>query len=165
MGKKILCHNFKNEEFLVEADKFKFRPSAYGLLIKEGKILLSPQRDGYDFPGGGINIDETVEEALRREFWEETGLKIEVDGVLKVISSFYAPRLKIGQEEQEYWNCQAVYFLVHQVGGELSTVNLDEDEKIYLSLAEWVAFENVPKLKFHNRLGNVGSTALISSQF
>jgi hypothetical protein len=37
-------------------------------LIENNKILLSKQFDGYDFPGGGVNLDETLEETCAREF-------------------------------------------------------------------------------------------------
>ena len=70
--KIIKCRNVHGKESDAPIDKFKFRPSVYGVLIEDDKILLSRQWDGYDFPGGGIELDETIEEALRREFIEET---------------------------------------------------------------------------------------------
>ena len=39
-----------------------WRPTAYAIIIQDGKILLSPQWDGYDLPGGGIDLGETPEE-------------------------------------------------------------------------------------------------------
>jgi 8-oxo-dGTP diphosphatase len=54
----------------------------YGLMRHEGKILLvrssNPQFDPplWWLPGGGINFGETPENALIREFLEETGLLI-----------------------------------------------------------------------------------------
>ena len=49
-----------------------------GVLIKDGKILV--QRDAYGneyaLPGGHIKIGETLEEALVREYKEETGADI-----------------------------------------------------------------------------------------
>ena len=46
------------------------------LFNKEGKILLEKRSDDgyYDFPGGGIDLKETAEEAAHRELFEETGL-------------------------------------------------------------------------------------------
>lgn len=40
-NKKIICHNLKNEKFEIDADKLIFRPSVYGILIEDDKILLS----------------------------------------------------------------------------------------------------------------------------
>ena len=47
----------------------------YGLLFRNGKILISAEtvagRDILKFPGGGVESEETPEEALVREFKEE----------------------------------------------------------------------------------------------
>ncbi|MDD2680963.1 MAG: NUDIX hydrolase [Patescibacteria group bacterium] len=158
---EVNCHDNRKNEFLVEVDKFRFRPSVYGLLIKDGKILLSPQHDGYDFPGGGVNMDESLSEALQREFWEETGLKVEMGKIVEAHSSFYKPSNRNGHIKDEYWNCQLLYFIVKQIGGELSLDYIDEDEKDYISLATWVDIDKLNYLKFYNQLGTQGSVNLI----
>ncbi len=56
------------------------------IIIKNGKILMnlrhdphSPQYDNkWEFPGGGIQQGETVEEALQREVKEETGYTVKI---------------------------------------------------------------------------------------
>ncbi|KPV60226.1 ADP-ribose pyrophosphatase [Paenibacillus sp. A3] len=50
---------------------------AAGVFIyKDGKVLLQKRRDNHCWAmhGGGVEIGETVEEAAKRELWEETGL-------------------------------------------------------------------------------------------
>jgi 8-oxo-dGTP pyrophosphatase MutT (NUDIX family) len=158
--KKIICHNVKGEEFEVDSNKLRFRPSVYGLLIKDNKVLLVPQWDGYDFPGGGIESHESIEEALLRECWEETGVEVQMGEILDARSSFYAPRSKGIEGESQYWNCQLLYFLISQTGGELTTNNLEEREKEYTKLAVWMDFDNLPKYKFYNILGTKGSIEL-----
>lgn len=53
--------------------------SVAGLVKNEqGQILmiLSPDR-GWEYPGGMVEQGETLQEALRREIWEETGVTAE----------------------------------------------------------------------------------------
>jgi 8-oxo-dGTP pyrophosphatase MutT (NUDIX family) len=57
----------------------RFHVGAYGILINENKILLIKKSRGaykgmYDLPGGGIEFNEKIEETLKREFVEETGV-------------------------------------------------------------------------------------------
>lgn len=49
------------------------------VLNEEGKILLikGPQR-GWEFPGGIIELGETIQEGIIREVKEETGIDIEI---------------------------------------------------------------------------------------
>lgn len=148
MTKQVICHDFKGKLYKVNASRLVFRPSIYGVLIEKNKVLLSRQWDGYDFPGGGAELHETIEETLRREFWEETGLKVKSIGILYLASSFY-----YAINKKKFWNCQLMYFLVKRVGGKLSTANFDEFEKKYLSLAQWVDIKKVNKIKFYNSIG------------
>lgn len=64
----------------------KVRIRVCGLLYREDKLLLiKHQMDDYYLwapPGGGIEFGESVEETLRREFKEETGLVVEIGDFL-----------------------------------------------------------------------------------
>lgn len=149
--KKIICHDINNKEVAISADHLSFRPSVYGLLIENGRILLSQQRGGYDFPGGGVNIDETVAEALVREFFEETGLRVKPGQVVDCQTSFYD-----SSGSGPYWNCPMVYFLVEKLGGELSINYLDEEEKFYTDMPEWIDLKDLDVLKFFNSVDSPG---------
>lgn len=48
----------------------------YAVIIRDDKLLLTKQWDGYSLPGGGVEIAESLEHALERELKEETGLTI-----------------------------------------------------------------------------------------
>jgi ribosomal protein S18 acetylase RimI-like enzyme len=58
------------------------RTGAYGVATQNGKILLITQQSGpyqgkFDLPGGRIEFGETIEETLRREFYEEVSMHFE----------------------------------------------------------------------------------------
>lgn len=56
------------------------RPTAFGLVFHEGRVACVRVDRGeasyYDLPGGAIDGDETGEQALIREFVEETGMAV-----------------------------------------------------------------------------------------
>lgn len=64
------------------------------VILIGGKLLLVRQRKGgepyYLLPGGGVNRGETLEQALRREVREETGLECSV-GAPILINDTIAP--------------------------------------------------------------------------
>ncbi|MDR9418830.1 NUDIX domain-containing protein [Gracilimonas sp.] len=93
----------------------RLRVRSCGVLIEEGKILLvelkSPVTKKWTWlpPGGAVKFGETIEEALIREFREETGLDI---SVLK--------RLKVNEVIKTPIHAIEFYHLVKRVGGELT---------------------------------------------
>lgn len=57
-----------------------WRPTAFGLVFRDGKLACVRVDRGegsyYDLPGGAVDGDETEEQALVREFVEETGMTV-----------------------------------------------------------------------------------------
>jgi 8-oxo-dGTP pyrophosphatase MutT (NUDIX family) len=64
----------------VPVESLILRPAAYAILLRDRKLLLLKMKatGKYHLPGGGIETGERVEETLRREVREETGLEIRV---------------------------------------------------------------------------------------
>ncbi|GAA0868011.1 NUDIX domain-containing protein [Brevundimonas basaltis] len=56
------------------------RPTAFGLVFHDGKLACVRVDRGegsyFDLPGGALDGDETEEQALTREFVEETGMTV-----------------------------------------------------------------------------------------
>ena len=58
---------------------YRLRPGAYGLLARDGRLLLTRQaapEPEFQLPGGGIDEGESALRALHREVFEETGWTI-----------------------------------------------------------------------------------------
>ncbi len=76
--------HFKNiHGKIIKAPKgdYAWRPVVYGILIEDGKLLCQRplwDKRKYSLPGGAMKKGESYDEALKREFLEETGCKIKV---------------------------------------------------------------------------------------
>jgi 8-oxo-dGTP diphosphatase len=147
---KIICKDRNNKEYKVDSQDVSFRPSVYGIVIKDNKILLSKQWDGYDFPGGGVEIQETVDQALIREFHEETGFDIKVGKIISCHSSFFK-----FLDINKYSNTILIYYLCKITGGQISKEFLDEHEQQYADLPEWIDIDQIDKIKFYNSVDSV----------
>ena len=60
-----------------------------GAVVRDGKVLYvrrnyEPHKGTWTLPGGYVNHDETLDEAVKRELLEETGLEITVKGIVGV---------------------------------------------------------------------------------
>ena len=88
------------------------------ILIEEGKIALMERhragRHYFSFPGGGVDMGETVEQAAVREAKEELGVDV-------VIRKKVAETIQNGRTHQ--------YFLVEWVGGVFGTGTGEEFTK------------------------------------
>ena len=77
---EVECITLDGHTKVFQNDRLILRPAAYALIIHDGKLLLLKMRHTgkYHLPGGGINIGERMEETLKREAQEETGIEIDV---------------------------------------------------------------------------------------
>ncbi len=60
---------------------------AVGIVIKNNDILLihrKNEKEYYVFPGGGVEENETIEQAVIRELWEETSINVEIKKLLYI---------------------------------------------------------------------------------
>ena len=85
------------------------RPSAFGIAVRRGRIALveigDPGRQTWlALPGGGLEPGETPEDALVREFAEETGL------VIRPVSSLGASSDRVVINDGRAFNVRGVFF-------------------------------------------------------
>jgi 8-oxo-dGTP diphosphatase len=102
------------------------RTAAAVVQFPDGRILLIkrqtvPFRDYWALPGGKVEAQETVEQAVVREVKEETGLDVEI---VRKIGEYHEKGFK---DEVEY-DYSPACFLVKPVGGEIRRQESEVEE-------------------------------------
>lgn len=143
--KKVTCTNMLGESKEVSLSELKFRPSVYGVIIKNEKVLMGPCWDGYDYPGGAIELGETLEEGFMREIFEETGLTVKIGELLQADSDFF-----LHPHTKETFHSFHMRYTCKSISGEITDEYFDKDEDIYLGKAEWLDLEDIQNIKFFN---------------
>ncbi len=123
-----------------------YRPNVGIVLMRDdGSVFWARRvsRDGWQFPQGGMNSDETPLEAMYRELREETGLveaHVEVLGATPGWLRYRLPRRCVRQRERPVCIGQKqVWFLLRLTGDE-TDVRLDLTDKPEFSEFRWVEF-------------------------
>ena len=80
----------------------------YGVLLRDGRVLTAAEyvadTFAWKYPGGGVEPDESAEQALVREFREEAGMDV------RVVAELHDPGTKISPWTRRPYT--PVYFLV-----------------------------------------------------
>ena len=97
---------------MIPREKLVFRPAAYAVVINKSKILLLKTKSTgkYWFPGGGIDLGEKLEDGLKREVREETGIEIKIKKFLSFqeIFFYYEPLDEAYQNFSFFYLCQPI---------------------------------------------------------
>jgi 8-oxo-dGTP pyrophosphatase MutT (NUDIX family) len=77
----IECITLDGHKKMIQRDSLVLRPAAYAIVVDKGRVLLMKMRHSgkYHPPGGGVGLGERMEDALKREVREETGIEVEVE--------------------------------------------------------------------------------------
>lgn len=144
MPDMVTCVDIDGNEHRVAVTSLRWRPSAYGIIIKDDCLLVSPQFGGYDLPGGGIELGETVRDALIREIKEETGIDASAPHLITCQESFF---VLSGSEKGEHVQSLLFYFACDFAGGVLSTDGFTEDEKLNSRAPEWLPLDQLDTIE------------------
>lgn len=119
----------------------RIRVRSCGILIQNGSILLVNQKGlngekhWWSPPGGGVEFGESIADALKREFLEETGLEVKIGKLIDTSEYINAP-----------YHAVEFFHEVHQVNGNVVTGKDPElTEQIILEV-KFVPFEELAQL-------------------
>jgi 8-oxo-dGTP diphosphatase len=130
----------------VHFTEYHTRVAAYALIVDEGNHVLLTWFVGSDssaacwtMPGGGVEYEESLQEAVAREVFEETGYTVEVGGPVAV-NSVTHPRTNL---DGRPFKAIGVVFAATVTGGSLGTTEVDGTT----AYAQWVPLDQVALLE------------------
>ena len=116
-------------------------PAVTVAVVSDGSVLLVHRVDNgkWALPGGTVELGESVPQTAVREVREETGVEIEVDGIVGIFSD---PRHVIAYDDGEVRQQFAICLRGRAVGGQLR--NSSESTEV-----AWVPIASLDDLDMH----------------
>ena len=113
----------------------KVREGCRGILIRNGKILLSYYKkiNYYLIPGGGIEAGESLEECCQRELGEECGVRVDPHTHLVTLEEYY-----------HEWYFKSHYFICDYIGECEAEMTENEIKKGLVPV--WIDFDKALKI-------------------
>ena len=117
-------------------DNTNWGQSVTGVVIKDGKVLLARHTYGGGrglliIPGGYVNNGETPQDALKREFMEETHIEVEPRDIIGIRFNMHD------------WY---IAFRAEYISGEATSDNDENSEVLWLDVSDALEREDVPEL-------------------
>jgi 8-oxo-dGTP diphosphatase len=125
-----------------ESRRYPTRPflGVGGLIFEDGKVLLvergkEPLKGFWSIPGGIVETGEKLEEAIRREVLEETGLEVEALSIFEIFE-----RIMPDAEGKPEYHYVLIDYLCRRVAGKLEAAS-------DVSSAAWVSKDDLPEYR------------------
>jgi ADP-ribose pyrophosphatase YjhB (NUDIX family) len=154
----VECTTHYGKKKLLPKEKLTFRPSVYAIIVNDGNVLLlnTTHTGTYSLPGGGIEIGEPIEDALKREVREETGLEIEIINFYRFEEQFfyYDPGQVAFHSFLFFYVCLPKTIQIRQ------DIKINDDS---VELPRWIKINELENQHFHNH-GHLVLEALHSVQ-
>mgnify|MGYP003296761546 CR=1 FL=1 len=117
-------------------NKTNFTKSVTGVVIHEGKVLLARHtygagKDMLIIPGGYVDYGESPEDALRREYMEETGTVVEPKNIIGIRFNMHD------------WY---IAFTAEYISGNASSDKDENSEVVWMDVQEALSRQDVPEL-------------------
>ncbi|MDP2226729.1 MAG: RNA pyrophosphohydrolase [Moraxellaceae bacterium] len=129
---------------MIDADGF--RPNV-GIIItnRQGQVLWARRRghDAWQFPQGGINPEESPEEAMYRELWEEVGLEVPDVRILAATKGwlrYRLPRRFVRNDSDPVCIGQKQRWFLLQLDSDESRINLSCSQPAEFDGWRWVSY-------------------------
>lgn len=123
----IRCLNLKGEVVEIPIAKFRRRVAVYAVIRPDVDILLVRLKvSGKHFlPGGKVETGEGLAVALKREVFEETGLKVVVRNFLTLKQTFFYDELK-----DEAYDSLSLFFSCSSIAGQAEVASGNDQEPV-----------------------------------
>ncbi|WP_079406203.1 NUDIX domain-containing protein [Streptomyces sp. 3211] len=116
-----------------------------------GRLLVIHKTDNnlWALPGGGHDIGERVADTVVREVEEETGIKVEVDGIVGLYTD---PEHVLAYDDGEVRQQFSICFRAHPVGGVIRTSS-ESKEVRWIDPADLAELDIHPSMRLRIRHG------------
>ena len=124
------------QDFRTKVGNTVFGVRATALIINNGKLLVTKDKDKYYTIGGAIQVNESTEDAVIREVGEELGVKAQAGQLAFIVENRF-------EQAGVYYHNIEFHYLVDLL--EDAPLTMQEDEKT--QPCEWIDLDNLEDIQ------------------
>jgi len=125
------------------------RNSAKAVIIKDGKVLFTKNKDDWGFfyllPGGGQEAGETIHEALKRECREEISSEIKIGDIL-FVRDYIGKNHEFAEWDNEIHQIEYMFECALEQGTEIKNGSIPDNMQVGV---EWIEIEKLGDLRIY----------------